>query len=223
MYRLTTDSLGNVYTVNTNSLNYKQSVVKISPGGNATDFISNFSQYVSPRNRSIGKIVIDKNQNFYFMDIDGIHKISAIGVVSVIATNNDDRFAVDNDESVIYSITDGAAHTAKIVKITRAGVQSVVANTENINFWSVTDIVTDTRNNIYIGTLSLSDINTIYKINASGKLITLVAGANGHTDGSLASAKIGGPFYISIDATGSLYFFEVPSGGGMLCIRKITF
>jgi hypothetical protein len=218
MYRLTTDSLGNVYTVNTNSLNYKQSVLKISPVGNATEFISNFSQYVSPRNRYIGKIVIDKNQNFYFMDIDGIHKISAAGVATVIATNNDDRFAVDNNGNVIYSITDGSAHTTKVAKVTSAGIQSTVANTDYVG-----DITTDSHNNIYIGTFTLSAVNTIYKISAAGKSTTLITSAVGHTDGPLLSAKIGSPIYLSIDAAGSLYFYEVPVGSESYCIRKITF
>ena len=218
---LTTDSLGNLYTVSLNSFTHLQKILKISPAGVVSTFLDNFSQYVSTRNNLVYEIVIDKNANLYFGDIDGIHKLTPAGTLTLIKQVYQNRFAVDKTGDVVFPLKDSNGKI-EIVKVNPQGVQSVVITPAQVNFTRVGDVTADKWGDIFISDYTNTQ-NTIYVVSADNKVLTLITSANGNADGALAAAKIYTPFNMSTDAAGSLYFFEVSDYGGGSDIRKIVF
>jgi hypothetical protein len=218
---LTADSLGNVYTVSLNSFTRLQSVLKISQAGVVSTFLNNFSQYISTRNSFVYEIIIDKDANLYFGDIDGIHKLTPAGTLTLIKQVYQNRFAVDKNEDVVFPLKDSNGKI-EIVKVNPQGVQSVVITPAQTNFTQVGDVTADKWGNIFVSDYTNTQ-NTIYVVNVDNTLFTIITSANGNVDGALAAAKIYTPFNISTDAAGSLYFFEVSDYGGGSDIRKIVF
>lgn len=217
---LATDSLGNVYTVSTNNFTQLQSVLKIGPDGSVITFIANLTQYVSNVNHYLSKIMVDKDGNLYFAGYDGIHEVKPDATSALLVPGvGVNGFAIDKSGNVIYPVTNGTTHTTTIEKMTPQGTQSNIG-LPTTNFYNVTDIAADAFGDIYISTLA-ETLNSIYVINTAGEQFTLISTPYGHADGPLATAKIYGPFYLSTDASGSLYFFD--TSGPWNYIRKITF
>jgi hypothetical protein len=219
---LTTDSLGNLYTVSLNSFTHLQRILKISPAGVASTFLNNFSQYISSRNSFVYEIIIDKDANLYFGDIDGIHKLTPAGTLTLIKQVYQSHFAVDKNGDVVFPLKDSNGKI-EIVKVSPQGVQSVVITPAQVNFSQVGEVAADKWGNIFVSDLTNNTQNTIYVVNADNALFTVITSANGSTDGALATAKIYEPFNMSTDAAGNLYFFEVSDYGGGSDIRKIVF
>jgi hypothetical protein len=184
-------------------------------------FLNNFSQYISTRNSFVYEIIIDKDANLYFGDIDGIHKLTPAGTLSLIKQVYQSRFAVDKNGDVVFPLKDSNGKI-EIVKVSPQGVQSIVITPVQVNFSQVGDVTADKWGNVFVSDYTNTQ-NSIYVVNADDALFTIITSVNGNVDGALAAAKIYTPFNMSTDAAGSLYFFEVSDYGGGSDIRKIVF
>ena len=220
---LTSDSSGNIYTVNVNNAGYAN-VLKISQSGSVSTIFSNIN---AKRGFRITNIASSKG-NFYFSDGTGIYEIAPGDTPVLLATSFSSDFAVDADGNVIYNTYTYANNVGELNlnQVSPQGVISVIVaglyNTGNSSVFD-DDIATDKFGNIYAGILNNSF--TLLKVSAAKKVTTIMTSAYGNIDGPLRTAKIGAAFNLVADPSGNIYFSQNNSSSGnpVFSLRKITF
>jgi hypothetical protein len=218
---LTSDSLGNIYTVNVNGEGVAN-VLKITQSGSASTVFSNVN---SDKVLQVQYIGIN-NGAFYFSTYMGIYKIVPGGSPQLLVNSFSPDFAVDKNGNVIYATYIQLANTANISlnQITPQGGQSVIAaniySTGNTSTFG-TDIVTDKFGNTYVYITTSSF--TLLKVNAAAKVSTVMTGTIGDVDGTFKTAEIGGIYNMIADPTGNIYFSQGNNDLSESYVRKITF
>jgi len=219
---LTTDSLGNVYTVSFNNAGLTN-VLEITPSGSASTIFTNID--VNYGNQI--QYIATYNGTFYFSDNTGIYKIAPAGSPQfLVNSSSGSDFAIDRNGNLIYSIYAYANNSGEysLGQINPQGVKSVLVsslyNTGTSTAFGI-DIITDKFGDIY--TYITNNNFTLLKINSAGKISTISSGAIGDVDGPLATAEIGGAFNMVADQSGNLYFSQGNGNLTVFDVRKITF
>jgi hypothetical protein len=221
MQCLTSDSLGNIYTVNVNGEG-AANVLKITQSGSASTVFSN----VNPDKVLQVQYIGTNNGAFYFSTYAGIYKVAPGAGPQLLANSFSPDFALDKNGNVIYATYIQLANTAKISlnQITPQGGQSILAaniySTGNTSVFG-TNIVTDKLGNTYVYITTSSF--TLLKINTAATVSTVMTGTIGNVDGTFKTAEIGGIYNMAADPSGNIYFTQ---GNGNLSdsyVRKITF
>ena len=216
---LTSDSLGNVYTISVNSSGVAN-ILKITSSGAVSTVLSN----INSNNAYPIQCLATYNGTFYFSNPDGIYKIAAGGAPQFLVSIINSSFAVDRNGNVIYTAYSQANNNGQINldEITPQGAQNVmVANLYTaINSGITATIATDKSGNIY--TYVTADYFALLKTNSAGKTTTLLSGEIGNIDGTFKTAEIAGIIDMVTDPSGNIYFTQ-GSGLSANTIRKITF
>ena len=216
---LTSDSLGNVYTVSVNSAGVAD-ILKITSSGAASTILSN----VNSNNAYPIQCLATYNGTFYFSNPDGIYKIVAGGAPQFLVSIINSSFAIDRNGNVIYTAYSQANNNGQISldEITPQGAQSVVvANLYTaINSGITATVATDKLGNVC--TYVTADSFALLKTNSNAKTTTLLSGVIGNVDGTFKTAKIAGVIDMVADPSGNIYFSQ-GSGLSANSVRKITF
>jgi hypothetical protein len=218
---LTSDSLGNIYTVNVNGAG-TANVLKITQSGVAsTEFTD-----INPDKKLQVQYTGIYNGTFYFSNAAGIYKVVSGGNSQFLISNFSADFAIDKNGNVIYATYTQSNNTGEISlnQISPQGVQSVIAaNLYNTGTNSTfgTDIVTDKFGNIYTYITTSSFV--LLKVNSAAKISTVMTGKIGNVDGPFGTAEIGGAFNMVADPTGNIYFTQGNNDLSEYYLRKITF
>lgn len=223
---LTTDSLGNVYTLCFTSLTAK--IVKISPAGVATTYVDGLVSYKNAG--GIINIDIDNTGNLYLTNYNGIYKIAPGGTISQISTEQVASFAIDDAGNLVI------AHDNTIGRMTPAGVETRIAGTGSYGskdgpaatatFNIIHEVACDNKGNIFVSEIKNGYTNQLREITITDTVYTLISSLDGHVDGAITGAKIGPASFLVNDAAGNLYFPEGTNtfdGSAKNDIRKITF
>ena len=194
---------------------------KVSSNGTITTVAGNPTAYVSgdggravdARLENPGGVAIDRDGNFYIVDVRDIRKVSVDGSISTVAPGcggPDDYdtpcgIAVDTAGNLYVSDEFG------VRKISPSGATTKVSSTPSYG------IAVDTTGNLYMSDQFSCQIR---RFSTAGTM-TVVAG-NGSCgysgDGGMATAaQIGSATAMNVDRTGSIYFVE-----GDARIRKVS-
>jgi sugar lactone lactonase YvrE len=201
------DSSGNLYVADQAA----NTIRKITPSGAVTTFAGN------PLNISTGDIVTYTN--------------GAPSPVTFVATipPPPSGLAVDNVGNV-YAVSGGTEYPADILKITPAGVATIIAGNGPLGSipnsgpglpLSLNDpagIAIDNNGNVYV---SQPITNTVQKISSTGIQTTFAGNGNitgGAVDGNGTNAQFSSPRQLAIDQNGNLYVADANNSE----IRKIT-
>jgi hypothetical protein len=218
---LTSDSLGNIYTVSVNNAGVAN-VLKITQSGSASTIFSSINANNGHQIQSIAS----NNGNFYFSDNTGIYKIAPGSSPELLVQSTSADFAVDKNGNVLYFTYAQSNNNGEISlnQITPQGGQSVLVpnlyNTGNSGGFG-TDIVTDKFGNIYA--YITTNPFALLKINTALKITTVMTGTLGNVDGPFGVAEIGGTSDMVADPTGNIYFSQINNDGSESYLRKITF
>ena len=216
---LTSDSLGNVYTVSVNDAGVAD-ILKITSSGAASTILSN----VNSNNTYPIQCLATYNGTFYFSNPDGIYKIVAGCAPQFLVSIINSSFAIDRNGNVIYTAYSQANNNGQISldEITPQGAQSVVvANLYTaINSGITATVATDKLGNVC--TYVTADSFALLKTNSNAKTTTLLSGVIGNVDGTFKTAKIAGVIDMVADPSGNIYFSQ-GSGLSANSVRKITF
>jgi len=221
MQCLTSDSLGNIYTINVNGEG-TANVLKITQSGSASTTFSNINPDKVLQVQYIGT----NNGGFYFSTYAGIYKIAPGTGPQLLVNSFSPDFAVDKNGNVIYATYIQYDNTAKISlnQVTPQGGQSVIAaniySTGNTSVFG-TNIVTDKLGNTYVYITTSSF--TLLKINTAAIVSTVMTGTIGNVDGTFKTAEIGGVYNMVTDPSGNIYFSQGNDNLSESYIRKITF
>jgi len=216
MNGLTTDSLGNIYTVVYNGIANNPNVFKIASDGTSTVAYSNINFTGELQS---GKIAFDGPGNFYYTGNGTLYKISTGGATSQVAAST--VFTPDVYGNIYY-----ATNQTEVQKISPSGTVTTVVPQSKIT-GDIANMGSDVFGNVYISSfiddsnsgISASQVNTatITKLKTNDSLKTVISTKQGYADGPISTAKIMLPLSLVTDAAGNLYFLD--SGD----IRKITF
>ncbi|WP_158991872.1 hypothetical protein [Mucilaginibacter sp. L196] len=218
---LTSDSLGNIYTLSVNNAG-TANVLKITTSGSASTIFSD----INPDKELPVQYIGTYNETFYFSTQAGIYKIASGGSPQFLISNVSANFAIDKNGNVIYATyaQPNNAGESSLSQISPQGVQSVIVanlyNTGNTGNY-VTTIVIDKFGDIYAYITTSSFV--LLKVNAAAKISTVMTGALGNVDGLFGAAEIGGAFNMVADPTGNIYFTQTNNDGSESYLRKITF
>lgn len=238
------DSLGNVYVADF----YGSLIRKITPAGVVSTFAGSGTAALVNGTGTAASLsnprglAIDTKDNLYVADSTNhaIRKITPAGVVSTLAgsgvvgsANGTGTAASFNNPTGVAVDTAGNVYVADTVnqlirKITPAGVVSTLAGTVGVvgsangtgtaaSFNVPTGVAVDTAGNVYVADYWS---RLIRKITPAGVVSTL-AGTVGQTqfkDGLAATAAMGTPQNVTVDAAGNLYVTDSWSHK----VRKIT-
>ncbi len=206
-----TDSKGNLYVNNANNTVNGQ-VLRVSPDGDR-DVIATIDGWPS-------SMTIDHNDNLFISNYTAptVHKISADGVVTVLA--NDPRLfgGVGIDLDSKGNVIVANFYTADIYSIDNNGEISLIANIPDIviqNFGI--GYITVVNDVIYATGIA---VNYVYKVSLDGTIETFAGtGENAQVDGPLLEASFVNPNGITFDHySKTLYISEYTGVGG---VRKI--
>lgn len=182
---ITIDANSNIYVSTNNNMNVS-TIYKITPSGTAGSF-ANITGYVYG-------LTIDNSGNLYAANAGtaAISMITSSGTVSTFASgmpsitgiafsSNGNLYATGTTNGAVYEITPGAVVTG-------------VSN--GFSFGGQNGIAVDNNNNLYItvfGNNTLTQYNTVTKINASGTITTLTTGLD---DPCGLIIDVNGNFYV---------------------------
>lgn len=227
---LSTDSLGNIYTINYSGGTYVPNVMKITSAGSASTVYSNITPYGGLQ---IQKIAVDGNGYFYFSDGHGIHTIFTNGNSELVVTGVS-TFAVDKKGDIFYPTTNSSGQMSITETFTGGGASVIIAGPgstqTSVTFNNVSSLATDKYGDVFTGEVSGTNIATIHLLKYTAynpqktgwqSVNTIISSPFGHVDGPVATAKIGVPFSMTTDNNQSLYFSEVT--GTPADIRNISF
>ncbi len=199
---ITIDVNSNIYVATNNNLN-QSPILKITPSG-AADTFATVTGYVYG-------LTIDNNGNLYAANSapGAISMITSSGIVSTFASGMAGISGItlsSNGNLYATGSTNGGVY-----KITPTG--SVTSLYGGFSFGGPNGIAIDNNNNLYItvfGNNTLSQINTVTKINALGTITTLTTGLDD-------------PCGLIIDANGNFYIVNSLSGNTTAgSVSKIT-
>jgi sugar lactone lactonase YvrE len=235
--RLTSDIIGNVYTVDIHDFRIR----KISPNGLVSVLAgSGVRGYADGRTDTArfgecSGIAVDPNGNVFVADLDGrrIRKISVTGFVTTIAGNGNAGFANGSAAAAEFFSLSGlvidregnlfVADWNRIRKITpggqvttfvggdRYGIQD--GDASKASFEEIADIVIDGEGNLFV-----SDGDRIRRISPIGEVTTIAGSIVGYRDGEGLLAQFNGANGLGIDADGSVYVAESHNNR----IRKVS-
>jgi sugar lactone lactonase YvrE len=234
-----TDAAGNVYVADTGN----QKIRKITPAGVVSTFAGSTAGFADGTGAAVKfknpyGVATDATGNVYVADYlnNKIRKITPAGEVSTLAGSTsgfaDGTGAVAQFNSPIGVATDAAGnvyvadvYNYKIRKITPVGEVSTLAGSTSgfangtgtaAQFNSPRGVATDAAGNVYVADYGN---NKIRKITPAGEVSTFAgSGANGTTEGPVATAKFSGPQAVATDAAGNVYVADQVNNR----IRKIT-
>jgi len=218
---LTSDSLGNIYTVSVNNSGVAN-VLKITQAGSASTIFSN----IDANNGHQIQYIVSNNGNFYFSDSNGIFKIAPEGSPEFLVSSISADFAVDKNGNVLYVTYTSLNNIGEVNlnQVSAQGVKSALVpdlyNT-GTNAGFGTDIVTDKFGNIYAYVTTNPFV--LLKINTAAKVSTVMIGTIGNVDGTFKTAEIGGAYNMVADPTGNIYFSQGNNDFSESYLRKITF
>jgi hypothetical protein len=210
---LTTDSLGNIYTIVGNGISNQQDVFKIAPDGTsavAYNININGDYYEHTR------IALDVSGDFYY-DANGLlYKIAPGGTVALVVTHPTvGVFTPDAYGNIYYQ-----DNQQELQKMAPAGTVTTVVSASTIG-GAIYDLGADVFGNVYLSYLSQSNAPIIGRLTQSDSLKTVISSAPGHVDGPVTTARITLATSEVTDAKGNLYFID--QSVTMPSIRKITF
>jgi sugar lactone lactonase YvrE len=199
---ITIDANSNIYVATNNNLN-QSPILKITPSG-AADTFATVTGYVYG-------LTIDNSGNLYAANsgAGAISKITSSGTVSTFASGMPGLTGIvvsSNGNFYATGSTNGAVY-----KVTATG--AVTAIFTGFSFGAPNDIVVDNNNDLYItvyGNNTLTQYNTVTKMDASGAISTLTAGLDE-------------PCGLIIDVNGNFYVVNSLSGNTLAgTVSKIT-
>jgi sugar lactone lactonase YvrE len=199
---ITIDGNGNIYVATNNNLN-QSPILEITPSG-AADTFAIVTGYVYG-------LTIDNSGNLYAANAGAgaISKITSSGTVSTFASGMPGITGIavgSNGNFYATGTTNGAVY-----KITAAGVVTTIFT--GFSFGAPNDVVIDNDNNLYItvyGNNTLTQYNTVTKMDPSGAISTLTAGLDD-------------PCGLIIDTNGNFYIVNSLTGNTLVgSVSKIT-
>jgi sugar lactone lactonase YvrE len=199
---ITIDGNSNIYVATTNNMNLC-TIVKITPSGTVSSFAT-ITGYVYG-------LTIDNSGNIYAANAvaGGISKVTSSGTVTTFATGMASISGIAlGSNGNLYAT---GAGNGSVYKITAAGAVTSVYS--GFSFGGQNGIVVDNSNNLYItviGNNTLTQYNTVTKIDVSGKISTLTTGLDN-------------PCGLIIDANGNFYIVNSLSGNTLNgSVSKLT-
>lgn len=166
---------GNLYYLASATFPASGNIKKITPTGTVTDFFD--------PNNYINEIVIDSNNNIYFLSNGTIQKVSPSGTSTTFATGIDGYNLKIDSYGNLY-LTNINQNYLK--KITPEGTVSTISTGEIYNF------TTDYSGNLYYYS---SSISTVFKVTPGGVISTYASGVT----------NVG---LMTFDTVGNLYYVD---------------
>lgn len=186
---ITIDANGNIYVASNTGLNLC-AILQITPAG-SVDTLAHVTGYVYG-------LTIDNNGSLFAANgvVGGISKITSSGTVTTFATGmaGITGIAISGNGNLYATATTNGA----VYKITPDG--TVTNLHSGFGFTAAGGIAVDNNNNLYftvVGDNTLSQYNTVTKIDGSGTITTLITGLDIPT-GLIMDAT--GNFYVANEA-----------------------
>lgn len=235
--RLTSDNMGNVYTVDIHDFRIRKispnGVVSVLAGTGVRGYTDGRAD--TARFGECSGIAVDLNGNVFVTDLDSrrIRKISVTGIVTTVAGNGNAGFTNGTSERAEFFSLSGlvidkagnlfVADWNRIRKISPGGeVTTFVGgdryglqdgDASSASFGEIADMVIDSEGNIFV-----SDDDRIRRISPQSEVTTIAGSVVGYRDGEGPFAQFNGANGLGIDTDGSLYVAESHNNR----IRKVT-